>query len=162
MRFARKLPDFALALWGRWRSAWREVAAATVAGLVAWVIAQKLFGHPHPIFASIIAIVALGPGIASHRKQAWGLVLGVAIGILVGEGALFIPYPVLAMIVGVFVSMMVASSFAIGPVVPIQAGVSVLLVLTLGTEAAGYIRMIDVVIGAVVGLACNRLFLGRR
>ena len=56
----------------RWRNAWREVAAATVAAILAWMIAQKLFGHPHPIFAAVIAIVALGPGIANHRKQAWG------------------------------------------------------------------------------------------
>lgn len=75
-----------------------------------------------------------GPGIASHRAQAWGLVLGVAIGILVGESALFIPSPALAMAIGVFVSMMIASSFGIGPVMPIQAGVSVLLVLTLGPD----------------------------
>jgi len=71
----------------RWRSPLREVAAATIAALLAWVVAQDLFGHPHPIFAAVIAIVSLGPGIASHRKQAWGLVLGVATGILVGAPA---------------------------------------------------------------------------
>jgi uncharacterized membrane protein YgaE (UPF0421/DUF939 family) len=143
----------------RWRSAWREVAAATIAALLAWVVAQKLFDHPHPLFAAVIAIVALGPGIASHRKQAWGLVLGVATGILVGEVVLFIPNPVAAMGIGVFVSMMIASSFGIGPVVPIQAGVSLLLVLTLGAETAGYVRMVDVVIGALIGLICSRLLL---
>src|SRR5689334_15737003 len=98
-------------LYDRWRSAWREVAAATIAALLAWVVAQKVFGHPHPIFAAVIAIVALGPGIASHRKQAWGLVIGVATGILVGEVVLFIPNSVAAMGIGVFVSMMIASSF---------------------------------------------------
>jgi uncharacterized membrane protein YgaE (UPF0421/DUF939 family) len=143
----------------RWRSAWREVAAATIAAVLAWVVAQKLFGHPHPIFAAVIAIVALGPGIASHRKQAWGLVLGVATGILVGEIALFIPNPIVAMGIGVFVSMMIAASFGIGPVVPIQAGVSLLLVLILGAETAGFVRMVDVVIGAVIGLICGRVLL---
>jgi len=152
MRLGRVLLD-------RWRNAWREVAAATIAALLAWVVAQKIFGHPHPLFAAIIAIVALGPGIASHRKQAWGLVLGVALGILVGELALFIPNPIAAMVIGVFVSMMLASSFGIGPVVPIQAGVSLLLVLTLGPETAGYVRMVDVVIGAVVGLVCGWILL---
>ena len=141
----------------RWRSAWREVAAATIAALLAWVVAQKLFGHLHPVFAAVIAIVALGPGIASHRKQAWGLVLGVATGILVGEIALLIPNPVAAMAIGVFVSMMIAASFGIGPVVPIQAGVSLLLGLTLGVETAGYVRQVDVVIGAGIGLLCGRV-----
>jgi uncharacterized membrane protein YgaE (UPF0421/DUF939 family) len=146
-------------LYDRWRSAWREVAAATIAALLAWVVAQKLLGHPHPIFAAVIAVVALGPGIASHRKQAWGLILGVGTGILVGEFVLLIPNPVVAMGVGVFISMMIASSFGIGPVVPIQAGVSLLLVLTLGPETAGYVRMVDVVIGAVTGLICGWLLL---
>jgi uncharacterized membrane protein YgaE (UPF0421/DUF939 family) len=146
-------------LYDRWRSSWREVATATIAGLLAWVVAQRIFGHPHPIFAAVIAIVALGPGIASHRQQAWGLVLGVATGILVGEIVLFIPNPVAAMGIGVFVSMMIASSFGIGPVVPIQAGVSLLLVLTLGPETAGSVRMVDVVVGAVIGLLCGRILL---
>jgi uncharacterized membrane protein YgaE (UPF0421/DUF939 family) len=143
-------------LWGRWRSAWREVTAATIAALLAWVVAQKLFGHPQPIFAAVIAIVVLGPGVASHRMQAWSLVLGVAIGILVGEVAMLIPNPLAAMGIGVFVSMMIASSFGLGPVMPIQAGVSLLLVLILGPETAGYVRMVDVVIGAIMGLICDQ------
>jgi len=156
---AARSSDLRRVLYDRWQSAWREVAAATVAALLAWLAAQKLFGHPHPIFAAVIAIVALGPGIASHRKQAWGLVLGVATGIAVGEAVLFIPDPLAAMGIGVFLSMMIASSFGIGPVVPIQAGVSLLLVLTLGPDTAGYVRMVDVVIGAVTGLICGRIFL---
>jgi len=146
-----------LTIWNRWRDAWREIAAATIAAIVAWVVARNVFGHPHPIFAAVIAIVALGPGIPSHRRQALGLVLGVAVGILVGEVVRFIPEPAVATGVGVFVSMMIAASFGMGPVVPIQAGVSLLLVLTLGTQTAGYVRMIDVVIGAVIGLICGRL-----
>ena len=61
--------------------------------------------------------------------------------------------------IGVFLLMMIASSFGIGTVVPIQAGVSLLLVLTLGPETAGYVRMVDVVIGAAIGLICGRIFL---
>jgi len=83
----------------------------------------------------------------------------VATGILVGEIVLFISSPLIAMGIGVFVSMMIASSFGVGPVVPIQAGVSVLLVLTLGPETAGYVRMVDVMVGAIVGLLCGRLLL---
>jgi len=47
-------------LYERWRSAWREVAAATLAALLAWLVAQKLFGHPHPLFAAVIAVVTPG------------------------------------------------------------------------------------------------------
>ncbi|MBW5435330.1 hypothetical protein FXB41_11235 [Bradyrhizobium canariense] len=119
----------------------------------------KTIRPSQPLFASVIAVVALGPGIASHREQAWGLVVGVATGIIIGELVRFVPYPAVAMVIGVFVSMMIAACFALGPVVPIRAGVSLLLVLTLGAETAGLVRLIDVVIGAIVGLLCGRLFL---
>ena len=56
---AAKLAELGRALGGRWRGAWREVAAATFAGLVAWLIVQRILGHAHPIFAAIIAIVVL-------------------------------------------------------------------------------------------------------
>jgi uncharacterized membrane protein YgaE (UPF0421/DUF939 family) len=148
-----------LAVYRRWLDAWREVAAGTLAAVLAWVIAEKVFGHPHPMFAAVIAVVCLAPGIPSHREQAWGLVLGVATGIAVSELALLLPHPLLRMVCGLFVSMMVASSFGLGPIVPIQAGVSVLLVLVLGPETAGYIRMIDVLIGAAVGAVCGRFLL---
>jgi len=55
--------------------------------------------------------------------------------------------------------MMLASSFGLGAVVPIQAGVSALLVIVLGPETAGYARLLDVLIGAAVGLVFNRLLL---
>src|SRR3954452_15613987 len=137
------MKKLALTLYGRWLDAWREVAAGTLAALLAWVIAQNVFGHPNPMFAAVIALVCLAPGIPSYRKQAWGLVLGVATGIAVSELALLLPHPVLRMVFGLFVSMMAASSFGLGPVVPIQAAVSVLLVLTLGPETAGYVRMVE-------------------
>ena len=95
-----------LAVYGRWSEAWREVAAGTLAAVLAWVIAQKVFGHPNPMFAAVIAVVCLAPGIPSYRKQAWGLVLGVATGIAVSEVALLLPHPVLRMVFGLFVSMM--------------------------------------------------------
>jgi len=59
--------------------------------VLVWFFAQTVFGHPHPIFAAIIAIVCLAPGLPSHNKQALGLLVGVGIGIAVGEFALEFP-----------------------------------------------------------------------
>lgn len=121
------------------------------------MIAQNVFDHPNPMFAAVIALVSLAPGIPSYRKQAWGLVLGVATGIAVSGLAMALPHPILRVVFGLFVSMVAASSSGLGPVVPIQAGVSLLLVLTLGPETAGYTRMIDVLIGAAVGVVFGRI-----
>jgi uncharacterized membrane protein YgaE (UPF0421/DUF939 family) len=149
--------DILLIILERWSKVWREVVASTIAAILTWIIAQQIFGHTHPIFASVIAIVCLAPGIPNYSKQAWSLVLGVATGILVSEIALVLPNPVLRMGFGLFVSMMAASSFGLGSILPIQAGVSALLVLTLGPETAGYVRMTDIAIGTVIGLICGKL-----
>jgi uncharacterized membrane protein YgaE (UPF0421/DUF939 family) len=146
-----------LAVYARWVEAWPEVAAGTVAAVLAWLISENLLGHSHPMFAAVIAVVCLAPGVPNYRQQAWGLVLGVTTGLAVSEVALLLPYPLVRMVFGLFVSMIVASSFGLGPGVPIQAGVSVLLVLTLGPETAGLIRFIDVLVGAAVGAAFGRL-----
>ena len=142
----------------RWRTAWREVLAATIAALLAWVVAQKVFGHPHPIFAAVIAIVALGPGITSHPKQAWVSFSGVALGILVGELAFFIPSAIAAMAIGIFASMMIASSFGMAGCTDLGRSVAPSGAYV-GSETAGYVRMIDVVIGVIIGLICGRLLL---
>ena len=80
--------DLLLIMVERWSKVWREVVASTIAAILAWIIAQQIFGHTHPIFASVIAIVCLAPDIPNYSKQAWSVVLGVATGILVGEIAL--------------------------------------------------------------------------
>jgi len=144
----------------RWSNTGRDVLASTVAGAVAWFVAQAVLGHPHPIFAAIVAIVCLAPGLPSHTRQALGLLVGVGIGIVIGEFALTFPnnIPLLRGSVSVFVAMMLASSFGLGPVVPIQAGVSTLLVFVLGPETAGYIRLVDSAVGIVIAMLFSQVF----
>jgi len=76
---------------GRWSQAWREVLASALGAALAWVLAERLLGHPQPIFAAISAIVCLAPGLPSHTKQTKGLLLGVGTGIVVGELILTLP-----------------------------------------------------------------------
>jgi uncharacterized membrane protein YgaE (UPF0421/DUF939 family) len=156
-----QLKTLGLAVIKQWSAAGRNVLASTVAGALAWLIAQTVFGHPHPVFAAIVAIVCLAPGLPSHARQALGLLIGVGIGIAIGELALVFPddIPLLRGTAGVFVAMMFASSFGLGPVVPIQAGVSTILVLVLGPQTAGYVRMIDSAVGIVVALIVSQFLL---
>jgi uncharacterized membrane protein YgaE (UPF0421/DUF939 family) len=143
----------------RLRVALPDAAAATVAAALAWLLARGLFGHPHPLFAAVTAIVCLAPGLPNHGRQAAGLVLGVATGILVGEVAFLLPdmLPALRLSLAVFVAIMIASAYGLQPVVPIQAGVSALLVLALGPASAGVVRMLDVICGTAVGLLFSQV-----
>lgn len=152
---------------GRLAIAWRDAAASAVAAGIAWILAVWLLDHQHPVFAAVTAIVCLSPGLPSHGRQAVGLMLGVATGIVVGELALLLPegllvpegLSLLRLALATFFSMLLAASFGMAPVVPIQAGVSAVLVLALGPESAGLTRMEDVAVGVAVGLAFSQVLL---
>lgn len=151
----------------RFVSAWRDAVTSAVAAGIAWLLAAWLFGHEHPVFAAVSAIVCLSPGLPSHGRQAVGLMLGVATGIVVGEAALLLPegflvpegLSLLRLVLATVASMLVAASFGMAPVVSIQAGVSAVLVLALGPENAGLARLEDVAIGVSVGLLFSQVLL---
>nr|WP_302621737.1 FUSC family protein [Ketogulonicigenium vulgare] len=148
-------------------AAGRDALASAVAGALAWLLASGLFGHTHPVFAIVTAIVCLAPGLPNHGRQAVGIMLGVAIGILMGELALLVPdslmgagaLALLRMSGAVLCSILIASAFGLPAVVPIQAGVSAVLVLAMGPENAGWHRMQDVFVGAGVGLLFSQILL---
>ncbi|QDD97024.1 FUSC family protein [Roseomonas mucosa] len=147
--------------------AWRDALTSAIAAGIAWVLAVWLLGHPHPLFAAVSAIVCLSPGLPSHGRQAVGLMLGVATGIIVGELALLLPegllvpegLSLLRLVFATLLSMVIAASFGQPAVVPIQAGVSAVLVLALGPQSAGLNRMEDVVVGAIIGLTFSQILL---
>lgn len=144
---------------GRLRAALGDAVVATLASAVAWELSKILFGHPHPVFAAVTAIVCLAPGLPSHARQAVGVFTGVVTGVLVGGLALYLPdtIPTLRVAVATFGAIMIATAYGQPPVVPIQAGVSAVLVLALGAEYAGTVRLLDVACGAGVGLLFSQV-----
>jgi uncharacterized membrane protein YgaE (UPF0421/DUF939 family) len=158
---AVRIKDLGVTVLDRWSAAFRDVLAATIAAALAWIIAQVTFGHPYPVFAAIVALICLAPGLPSQAKQAMGLLVGVYIGIIVGEIALHLPAgpSVVRGTISIFIAMMLASSFGLGPVVPIQAGVSTVLIFVLGPATAGYVRMIDSTIGIAVALLFSQFLI---
>ena len=145
----------------RWSLGWRDALASAIAAALAWIIARHFFGHVHPVFAAISAVVCLAPGLPSHGKQAVGLMVGVATGIIVGEAALWLPdaYPLVRIGFATFSAIAIAALYGLGAVVPIQAGVSAVLMLAVGPESAGVVRMLDVVVGSCVGLIFSQILL---
>lgn len=147
----------------RLRAASWDILLSALAAAISWVVAQHVLGHEMPIFAPISAIVCLAPGLPSHGKQAIGLMAGMAVGILIGEASWLLnpdaatPWLWLVqMVVSVILAMLVASGFGLTAVVPIQAGVSVVLVLATGPQAAGLHRLIDGAVGVAAGLAFSQ------
>src|SRR5215469_5330071 len=60
-------------------------AQAGVAAALAWLVAHDLIGHPRPFFAPIAAVVVLNVSVGQRLRRAIELVVGVALGILVGD-----------------------------------------------------------------------------
>ncbi|WP_454692223.1 FUSC family protein [Achromobacter aloeverae] len=143
----------------RARLAARDALATALACAVAWLLAVRLWGHQHPTFALVSAVVCLAPGVPSHLKQARNLVIGCALGIVMGELMWQLPdtYPLVRMSVGMFFAILAGAVIGPTPVVPIQAGVSVALVLAMGPGTAGGTRLLDVLLGAAVGLLFSQV-----
>lgn len=143
----------------RARLAARDALATALACALSWVLAVWLWGHPRPTFAVVTAVVCLAPGLPSHLKQARNLVIGCALGIVMGELMWKLPdtYPLVRMSVGMFFAILLGAVIGPAPVVPIQSGVSVALVLAMGPSTAGSTRLLEVVLGAAVGLLFSQV-----
>ena len=148
----------------RLRLAFTRALAAALAAAFAFWASRQFLGHEQPVFAAISALICLAPGIPSQIRQGLGLIVGVTVGILVGEFALMIPADLAAvrMASATFIAMMIAAAFGMAPVVPIQAGASVMLVLLMGPQVAGLARFLDVLIGASTGLVVAFVFFRER
>jgi hypothetical protein len=82
----------------------------------------------------VTAVICLAPGLPSHLKQARSLLIGCTLGIVIGDLLWQLPeqHLLLRMSLGAFLSILLGAIIGPAPVVPIQAGVSVILVLVLG------------------------------
>lgn len=157
------------AIWQRVKDSLTRVLAATAAAALAYWLARVVLGQQQPIFAAITAIICLSPGIPSHFRQAVYLMIGVSIGIVIGELVFLLPeslggYDIgeLRVAVAIFAAMTIATALGSPPVVPIQAGVSALLVILIGPQAAGLARYLDVLLGTLVGLLFAVVFFRAR
>jgi uncharacterized membrane protein YgaE (UPF0421/DUF939 family) len=141
------------------RAAFREILESALAASLAWWIGLQLLGDRQPLFAAIVAVVCLSPGLPSHSKQALGMFIGVVTGIAVGEILLLTapgPSP-LVIGVGMFAAMIAATAFRVQPVVGIQAGISAAIVFVDGEEINSFLRAADAVIGGLVALLFSQV-----
>ena len=95
----------------RARLALRDAIAAALASMLAWVIAQQLWGHPKPAFAVVTAVICLAPGLPSHLKQARSLLIGCTLGIVIGDLLWQLPeqHLLLRMSLGAFLSILLGA-----------------------------------------------------
>jgi uncharacterized membrane protein YgaE (UPF0421/DUF939 family) len=144
----------------RLQANWQWFAQAARATAPSWWLARELFGHPRPIFAPVVALIAISTTLGQRRRYAVEMVLGVALGIgiadslftLIGGGTLQIA----AIVVIAMVSAVIVGGSA---VLVSEAAVSALLVVTVQPPGSGLsgARFIDSLLGGVVGLLVTSL-----
>jgi uncharacterized membrane protein YgaE (UPF0421/DUF939 family) len=131
------------------------ITQCAVAAGLAWFVAHDLVGHDRPFFAPIAAVICLGVSLGSRLRRVAELMVGVSVGLLVGDVLVsWIGSGAWQITLVVLLAMTVAV-FADGATLLIaQAGSSAVLVATLlppgGT--AGLDRALDALIGGAVGL----------
>jgi uncharacterized membrane protein YgaE (UPF0421/DUF939 family) len=137
------------------------VQAGTAAAL-AWYVAHDLVGHGSPFFAPISAVVVLGVSVGQRFRRAVELVLGVALGILLGD-ALFSLIGTGPWQIGLGVVLAISCAVFLGgsAMLVSQAGSSAVLVATLAPPAQGiyYTRFLDALIGGTAGVLVMALLL---
>ncbi len=152
-RLLRRLPPVVQARVRRVLDSLVPILQCCLAAGVSWWIATVFFGHLDPFFAPIAAIISLGLSLGKRWRRSVELVVGVAIGVLIGDllvrsfgsGAWQIAAAVLtAMLLAVFLDT--------GPIIPMQAASSAVLVVAVPMTGAGFSRAIDALIGGVVGI----------
>src|SRR6266545_3020115 len=63
---------------------------AAVAAGIAWFVAYELLNHPQPYFAPISAVATLAVSVGQRMRRAVEIVLGNAFGILLGEALILL------------------------------------------------------------------------
>lgn len=131
------------------------ILQCSIGAALAWFLARHVVGHELPFFAPTAAVVSIGISFGARLRRSVELVVGVAVGI--GIGDLFITYAGTGTWQIAFV-VAVATALAVfldgGGVITMQAAGSAVLVATLMPPEMGgsFSRMIDALIGGLVGV----------
>ncbi|MEP6629068.1 MAG: FUSC family protein, partial [Lapillicoccus sp.] len=138
----------------RVRSKSWHIGQCAVAAALAWFLAANVFHHTAPVFAPIVAVVALGTSYAQRLRKVAEITVGVAVGVAVADVFLSL-FGSGAIQIGVIVAcaMSVALLVDAGGLLVMQAVVqSIFVVALVATPGAGLTRWLDAVIGGMVAL----------
>lgn len=129
----------------------------TIAATIAWAIAKHVFDHHEPFFAPIAAVVALNASLGERGSNALRLLLGVAVGIVVGElTVVVLGGRAWAMVLSIFAAMTIARALGGARVTIAQAAAGAILTVSSANGQVGPERLVDALIGAFVALVFSQ------
>lgn len=140
---------------------WGLILQAAAASTAAWAAARALFPSRAAVFAPVIAVITIAASFTERTRRAVEILVGVSLGLLVA-GVLVRLFGTGYWQLGVVVAVTMAVAVVLGggAALIIQAGVTSVLVATVGPSPGGlyYVRPADAFIGGVIGLVFAHLF----
>ncbi len=138
----------------RVRSKGWHIGQCAIAAALAWFLAANVFHHQAPVFAPIVAVVALGTSYAQRLRKVAEITVGVAVGVAIADVFLSL-FGSGAVQIGVIVVCAMSAALLVdaGGLLVTQAVVqSIFVVAFVATPGAGLTRWFDAVIGGSVAL----------
>lgn len=140
----------------RLSSKWVYILQATVgAGLAYWV-AKDLIGHEEPFFAPMAVVIILGLSGGERLKRAIEMAIGGVLGVGFGEALVLLiggGFWQIPLIVGLGLTL--ASLVTKSQLITNQIVIGAVLIATIlqpGSEVGGFHRMIDALVGSIIGV----------
>ncbi|GGK82485.1 FUSC family protein [Mangrovihabitans endophyticus] len=134
---------------------------AGVAAALAWYVSHDLIGRQTPFFAPIAAVITLASSVGQRWRRTSELVVGVAIGIGIGDSLILLIGTGPAQL-GLIVVLAILAATVVGGGTPlvVQSASSAVLVATL-TPATSlpWARFLDALVGGAIGLIVMTLLL---
>jgi Predicted membrane protein len=140
------------------RSPLLQVLKTSLAAVGAWVLCVVLLDQPLPIFAAIAALLVVQPSVNLSLAKGIERSLGVVIGVVLASAATLLFGHSMWVVLGIIVvSLLLAWVLQLTPGSTVQIPISAMLVVAMGAQTPGYAasRVLETVIGALVGLLVN-------
>jgi uncharacterized membrane protein YccC len=135
-----------------------QVLKTSAAAVIAWLLCVVILKQQLPIFAAIAALLVVQPSVSQSFSRGverslgviFGVVLAFAIGLIFGTSTWIV-------LIVIVVALVLAWVFKLSPGSTNQIPISAMLVLSIGGLTPVYAanRIVETIIGAVVGLVVN-------
>jgi len=131
------------------------IVQCALAAATAWGVARYALGHPTPFFAPVAAMITLGMSFGQRLRRAVEIMVGVAVGVFVGD--LFVQVfgsGIWQIALVVVAAMSIAVLLGAGALMVTQAGVQSVIVITLLAQPSTALnRWVDALVGGLIALA---------
>ncbi|MER7894517.1 FUSC family protein [Micromonospora sp. NPDC094482] len=135
---------------------------AGLAATLAWLVAHELLRNPEPVFAPTVAVTTLAASVGQRVRRIVELIVGVALGVGVGDALLAGvgtgPWQLGTVVV---LSILAALILGGGAAVVLQAAATAVLIATLSpsTRDLEVPRFVDTLVGGIVALVVTSVLL---